>query len=267
MNHPIAQAVALVCHANAALRGGGRIGFPRTHSTAQFCEWIRFVSSRWSFSGALQVAIADEPEAWFAALRAAGRRRLLLVPSQPLRVVGSWTLGPAGAWGIRARGGSTRDEVWSSRWDRGGDAVDRRIWRVTYVAVRAWRWPALASPPRLDAVRQRLTAALTPVRAFAERHGCGMFADAFAAALRMLDTGRADDVYHRDLAPPGCLPDEAEVLLAACQKAWVFGGMGSWNDLAFGAAQGEYERLTRALLAAVEGAIAAGANASAAADA
>jgi hypothetical protein len=41
------------------------------------------------------------------------------------------------------------------------------------------------------------------------------------------------------------MPLEAKQLLGAVQAAWVFGGMGSWNDLGFdGDDQQEYDKLS-----------------------
>ena len=55
-------------------------------------------------------------------------------------------------------------------------------------------------------------------------------------------------------------------LLDACQSAWVFGGMGSWNDMAFdGEVQVEYDRTSEQLFLALNEVILAAANASCAA--
>ena len=54
--------------------------------------------------------------------------------------------------------------------------------------------------------------------------------------------------YHQYLAPGGGLPSLAVRLLDAYQPAWVFGGMGSWNDLGFhGEVQAEYNRTSERL--------------------
>jgi hypothetical protein len=79
----------------------------------------------------------------------------------------------------------------------------------------------------------------------------------------------ADDpfalVYHKDLAPHGLLSRPASQLLAACQAAWAFGGMGSWNDMSFqGAEQRRYERLSYELYALINRAICAATNSSSA---
>jgi hypothetical protein len=55
---------------------------------------------------------------------------------------------------------------------------------------------------------------------------------------------------------------EARQLLSACERAWVFGGMGSWNDLGFreGDLQRRYDQVTPSLYEAVVGGIAAAVN-------
>ena len=47
---------------------------------------------------------------------------------------------------------------------------------------------------------------------------------------------------------PPMAPLPAAQLLGAAQSAWVFGGMGSWNDLGFeGEDQALYDRLSEEL--------------------
>lgn len=68
-------------------------------------------------------------------------------------------------------------------------------------------------------------------------------------------------VYHKDLVPEGLLSLSARQILAACQAAWVFGGMGSWNDLAFdGQEQSRYRGLSNELFALLNMAICASVN-------
>jgi hypothetical protein len=51
--------------------------------------------------------------------------------------------------------------------------------------------------------------------------------------------------------------------LDACQSAWVFGGMGSWNDMGFeGADQKEYDHVSEQLFAALNETIQAAVDAS-----
>jgi hypothetical protein len=57
------------------------------------------------------------------------------------------------------------------------------------------------------------------------------------------------------------MPLEAKQLLASAQAAWVFGGMGSWNDLGFdGNDQQEYTALSDELFLLLNQAIGATVN-------
>jgi hypothetical protein len=50
-------------------------------------------------------------------------------------------------------------------------------------------------------------------------------------------------------------------MLDAAQSAWVFGGMGSWNDMSFdGEEQREYEEVSEQLFTAVNNAICVATN-------
>jgi len=58
--------------------------------------------------------------------------------------------------------------------------------------------------------------------------------------------------YHKDLVVNGVVPELATCLLDACQSAWVFGGMGCWNDMSFESTdQAEYDRLSEELFNAL----------------
>jgi hypothetical protein len=65
------------------------------------------------------------------------------------------------------------------------------------------------------------------------------------------------------MLPPDFGPLAARQLVAAATRAWVFGGMGSWNDVWFAnpALVQRYKALTPALFEAVLSAIVDGANA------
>jgi len=67
--------------------------------------------------------------------------------------------------------------------------------------------------------------------------------------------------YHTDMLPAPYTPQSRHLSPAAAQ-AWVFGGMGSWNDIGFvnGAVQSEYRELSGPLYAATLQALPADAN-------
>jgi hypothetical protein len=86
----------------------------------------------------------------------------------------------------------------------------------------------------LTALRQDLMTVLSGIEAFAARHKLEHFAGAFRKATGLLSSDHPlAETYHPDLAPTAAMPLEAKQLLGAVQAAWVFGGMGTWNDLGF----------------------------------
>jgi hypothetical protein len=147
-------------------------------------------------------------------------------------------------------------EFWSSDW-RVWDqqAPERRIWRVVY-RLEATQKSGPYSGRNLAIVRQAFRDSLLEVRDFSERHTEGAFTRHFSEALEALEDFTADVGFHKDIALPGQLSEDAESLIKASMRAWVFGGMGSWNDMGFeGALQTEYENISERLFDAVHEAI------------
>jgi hypothetical protein len=102
---------------------------------------------------------------------------------------------------------------------------------------------------KLQAMADTLARILPRIARFAREHSLESFAQSFDAALACLRSDQPlQAAFHRDIAPRGSLSLQAEQLLGAAQAAWVFGGMGSWNDLSFEAEAGErYTQLSDAL--------------------
>jgi hypothetical protein len=101
---------------------------------------------------------------------------------------------------------------------------------------------------------------LTEVHAYASRIDAKSFTGRFAKAMMALDCELDSAGYHRDLSPVP-LPDASAAILNAAQHAWVFGGMGSWNDICFDGEESNayeqvseqlYQALIRAIPAALE---------------
>jgi hypothetical protein len=266
MNGTIAQAVALVCHANGAIRGLPSLFWP-TNSTTQFCEFVRFVRfERKLFGGHQEAAAANTPDEWFDTLI---KQRTIAVRLQhgpgaadalPDRMSAGF-VGGGGHWILEVLGADERVSRWIARWEVGKrGAPDHRIWRVTYGLVQRSRPERNVARPSFVDVRAELSAALTEIHAFSEQHGVNPFTALFARALDSMGGGPATG-YHKDLAPEGVLGDDARTVLDACQSAWVFGAMGSWNDLGFeGDEQQRYERVSERLYQAVLAAIVAATN-------
>jgi len=273
MIHPIAQFVALTCHANAFLLGRVIPRFFPGNSTCTFCDWVKFFGvSRTLLGKVREEEVAASPDSWFAHLQAANVSvvRLSCTPRNHPKISDRMSVGFAGGggtWAMEAVQQNGQRAIWVSRWGVWSqNAPDRRIWRVSYGRVSTVR-SSTAPATDLEALAGRFRSALADVREFSERQRCEGFTTRFSQAIETLDSrGATRHGYHKDLAPDGSLPPLAVCLLDACQSASVFGGMGSWNDMAFqGEVQVEYDRTSARLFLTLAEVIQAAANASCAA--
>jgi hypothetical protein len=261
MQGTIAQTLALAIHGNAFLRGLDYRPFWPDATFFRYCAGVRFVTAEGGEPGGAERLAAADPDAWLRAL-GAGCAGLRVRVQRRLRGLGDrMTVGFANGgsrWLIEELGRPGRP-AWSDEWSVSHpSAEDGRVWSVTYRRVPA---DAASDPPDLDRAEQDLRAAFDGIARFAERIGSD-YAGTFRRALACLDSGDAcRSPYHPDLAPAGLLSPQAASLLGACETGWVFGGMGSWNDGAYGqddAAEGD--PLSEALLAALQSALASVAN-------
>jgi hypothetical protein len=113
---------------------------------------------------------------------------------------------------------------------------------------------------KVNKARQSLRAILEAIAEFAAAHEhSAHWAENFNGARKALDeyAPSATDSF----IPAGMVSKEARQLLYAAEASWVFGGMCSWNDMAFsGSDQGTYSDLTGQLYNAICDAIVAAAN-------
>jgi hypothetical protein len=257
MQGELAQVVALVSHGNAWLHGfeDAAARLNRDHPTF---EYVRSVSFR----------PVDRPRnrtrsvaGWFRALGRGGARRAWVITevprssAQPLSIPAHQLVAfaNAGGWAIGVERGD-RDELWTAAWKfaRGG------VWEIEYRGVTL-EAPIASFGPTTDIARATtiVGSALERILAFATERAIHPWAGLFREALHAEDHG-----FVSALLPPAGYPAEARHLMSVADKAWVFGGMGSWNDLTFtGADESRYRDVTAALYAAVLDGIATAANA------
>ncbi len=237
MQGNIAQALALTSVGNAFLRGRDVASFWPDASVFTFsksCDF-RVVDDRGDR------LIAPDPLAWFETLRAECKGLRLhnatrpRAPGQSILVEERMMVGFVGggpAWLIEAVG-AERSQIWQG-YDRLGDREDpeRRIWLNTYL-LEAETTPQDEAPRDLSVASQEVQASLAEIEELAERVKGMMTNDwgpVFRSAREAL--GAADP-----RAPYYEIGDFADFDLAqsrlyvACVKGWVFGGMGSWNDM------------------------------------
>ncbi|HEY7954949.1 MAG TPA: hypothetical protein VII38_06630 [Polyangia bacterium] len=231
----------------------------------QSCEHVQFVTFARNLAGGYdEKLVARTPEEWFDVLAQNETKGLSLRHEAssgaglPDRISAAFA-GGGGGWSIDAidRDGLTRS--WRARWEVGNrDAIDRRIWRVSYGLVGEARPPAIHAT--VAEIRPSLIRALEDIRAFAAAQQLQNFVFCFQRALDALhSTARFGD--YKDLVADGEGDGDRAALLDVCQSAWVFGGMGSWNDLSFEGELGrQYDQVSERLFALLNQTIVAATN-------
>ena len=264
MNGILAQAAALAAHAKASrvdARAGGDAQYWKHHSTFKYVKSVNFgVRRRRLFRTAFET-VATEPSEWIARFPdvSADTVNLVAIPS-------SGTLAPhiAAAFAGAADHGIwvVGRDLWVGAWaPTHRDDPDQRIWSVTYTSVE----PTVLTSTGWDLgdAREELAVALREVGDFAGSDSAlSSWYPTFQEAERDLDRGDARAPYHPDILPERGYQLRARQLLSGAVRSWVFGGMGSWNDVwvANPDARARYARVTQRLYAAVTGALAAAVN-------
>ena len=253
MQTNILRDLALVAVGNAALAGRDVAGF---WPDAELFRYSKSCDFRVVGEGRDTLA-ASNPLAWFETLRGectglrlhhAPRPR---GPKQTLPVEERMLVGFVGggpAWLIEVVR-AEQSQIWQG-YDRLGDRNDpqQKIWLNTYL-LQGETAPQSLSVTPLKVVTQSLTQVLTEIEALARKMDAENFAEAFNTARLTLD-GKDDAALApwADFARWADFGVEQRRVLQAALQGWVFGGMGSWNDI--GAPKelaGEYDRLSEQL--------------------
>ena len=139
---------------------------------------------------------------------------------------------------------------------------NKRIWIVTYGRISRNDIKRQFKPESLLTVSQRLDQNLIEIKGFAEKHDIKYFAECFEKGLKCLNSSNPlEFVYHKDSLSSSFQNIESLQILCSCQAAWVFGGMGSWNDMGFdGEDQVVYEKVSDDLYKTICEAIPAAVN-------
>lgn len=262
--------VLLALSAQAGLAGDASVmaRFWPNHPAVQYTQHVNFAEP---LDDERELVLAEDPPAWLDLLR---MNDVTLVridhgaqTDAHMDRMTSGFVGGGRRWAVHTSNGTQHDR-WLPRLALDHAERERMI-RTRSMHAKIWRSSYLrqdepALPPfdaDLDGAAQALQSALEDIAAFATAAGAdGWTESAFTPALELLDGKRGvdPDRSRLDFKPFVRTPLTGRVLNAA-MAAWVFGGMGSWNDQALEPKE-EYERVSGALYAAVHRAIAAAVN-------
>jgi hypothetical protein len=270
MQGTIAQIVALTARGNSILRGLSESQtFQSQNSTFAFCESVDFLSVN---EGILTKKVgiwAANPHDWFERLRKANVHTLRSSygPSGRNDIADRMLVGfvgGGGRWLIETRS-AERADYWEARWQIGNrERLDKKIWRVSYARIHTGKPSEPGQADDLTQLKAELRECLGNIANFSRSHQLDWFTAAFESGIARLDSNTPlEGLYHQDIAPPGFLSSSANQLLGSIEAAWVFGGMGSWNDQGFeGENRTRYEELSEKLFRLLNKAIVAAVNSS-----
>jgi hypothetical protein len=214
--------------------------------------------------------IAGSPDEWFEYLDKNGTTglRLAWVPRNNPSIsdrMSAGFVGGGGIWLIEALNSSGESDVWVAKWEvQDQNDPDKRIWKVGYYLVNRMKTPAVKEAVLSD-IKDRFLTVLDAIRELSLKAGQYQFTDNFDNALETLS---ADDIilhgHHKDIYLTDYISKDAIKLLDAAQSAYVFGGMGSWNDINLKdeSLKSEYEKVSEELFQILNKVIVAATNAS-----
>lgn len=251
MQGTIFQILVLVTHGNMALSGGALPDFYPRHDAFRFDEFVRFVDLDRVGNTWKERPFADTPNEWLAKLRSerCSGLRVQRVSTDQKDLSDRMSVafvGGGGRWLIEAVC-SKGSDYWEARWEIGDQKHPaKKIWRVTYGRIAKNQKTILEKPASLDDLSKELGKTLQDASAFSVKHKLEWFGKAFDTGYAALTAESEPEL--NGIALKGQLPLAASRLLAASQHSWVFGGMGSWNDLGFdGSEQQKYEAISDSL--------------------
>ncbi len=242
MTGDIAQIIALTAFGNDFLKNGNLISnFNTENSTFEFCNKVIFreFENPSSDSKLKENVIATNPTDWFQYLKNEGCKylRLYYEYSKDQSFVKDHKLaglvGGGGSWLIEAVY-DNHSNYWNNTWEvTNQEAEDNKIWSVSYTLTFK---NLQTSNLQIDnnKIKENLRQTLTDIADFATKQELAPWAELFEKAKSVLESSTPEsDYYHADLIPLSKFSLTAKQIIFSAGSAWVFGGMGSWNDLSF----------------------------------
>jgi hypothetical protein len=271
MTGPLAQLISLVSYGNHFLLTGVMPEkFYPERSVFKFCNSIKFVAFKKKFfsSKFKEIEIAADPYNWFKLLKREKCKHLsIFYEASKDDTVGpdhklAGFVGGGGTWLIEALF-NTHSDLYANNWTvTNKDAADKKIWSVKY-GNTAWDQQTVNQQFDLATTKDELGYVLSKIAAFADEHGLTSWTNIFNKAQKALASDEPEaGYYHADLVVTENYSLLTRQVLFAAGLAWVFGGMGSWNDLGFDTETDNktYDKLSAALYQAINKGIVAAIN-------
>ncbi len=271
MTGNLAQIITLTAYGNQFLKIGKiPSDFNFANTTFQFCNKVDFREFKKHFfvSKPSEKIVAENPAKWFEYLKIEGCKYLRLYFeyskdqsfAKDHKLAGLVGLG--GTWLIEAIH-DNYSNYWANRWEvTNQNATDNKIWTVNYGMTVAKQHTSNLQIDN-EQIKNKLRQALTEIADFAFKQNLQDWGEQFTKAKAILDSfSPEENYYYKDLIPLDNYSLTAKQILFSAGSSWVFGGMGSWNDLWFDSKEDNetYDRLSERLYSIINEAIIASTN-------
>jgi len=270
MQGELAQLISLTSFGNEYLRSGELpLFYYPEHSTFKYCRVVDFhVLQGNGTSGSNELVWAENPLQWFQKLKQEGCTGLRLfyqpADAHPLaqehQLVGF--VGGGGRWLIEAII-NNHAQYWLKRWElTNKQDPENKIWSVHYLRVEE-KANIVDQQFDVDEVKKDFEQVLGQLIHFCQQQQLPQWKSVFENGKIILTGSLAQQVHQDiDLLVTKNYSSSAQELLAAINVSWVFGGMGSWNDISFEEAsvQKQYDDLSGRLYALMMKGIVAAVN-------
>jgi hypothetical protein len=260
----LAQTISITSFGNEYLKGWELSNFYPENSTFQFCKSVDFreIKKKNIFTSKKEIIVANTPIEWFIYLKKNGCKRLQLYyqteKNDDYKSAGF--VGGGGNWFIKCVYEKYSD-FWISNWNHNND-LKEKPWLVTYEkaaenqVIINQSFDVIETANKLKDILERITE-------FAYKETTENWGKIFEKSIETLnDKNPETDFYHTDLIVSKNYQLKNRQLLMSASKAFVFGGMGSWNDMWFENEEVEekYNSLSSELYAAIMKAIGSAIN-------
>ncbi len=270
MTGPVDQSISLISFGNDFLQSGELFKFYPENLAFQFCNNVLFSEEQLQnqTGNPNKKLYAANPVEWLQQLKKNNCKKLRLyyAPSEKQTLAKDFQsaafVGGGGTWMIETIFENTSD-FWSNNWKvTNKNDPDRKIWTVYYIRSEMQTTIINLQFDPVE-IKGKLHAALHDIKTFALSQKLDFWADWFERAIRTLDAQNPEALFHRrDMLVQKNHPLIARQLLYGAGNAFVFGGMGSWNDIGFKeeGIRKEYDRLSSNLYDRMNQAIICGIN-------
>lgn len=266
MNVSILQMVSVVSYSNAYLNDRLPEISNQGEKISMYCNKVLF---HIPVVGDKNQYTTQAPIDWFISLKFRGVKQVKLFyqsfakPNTPEYMTAGF-VGGGGVWMVETVL-EDRSEFWYSKWEVNEDKRQLgadRVWDVIY---RLAPIHELAST-KYDVTVQSIALAsvLEELVTFCKQEELSNWEAIFSGAKSVLENKKPSSAaYLKDMIVEGGYTDEALALMEAADRAYVFGGMGSWNDvgqLSDDAQEQKYKELSAQLYAVLNQSILAFTN-------